>query len=269
MTPLKSDRLVTAACLVMLLLFMTGCASSRANIPAEIPPRHGISEFKDQRFAEVNDPWEGFNRGMYRFNFYFDKFILLPVVRGYELVTPVFLQERVSNFYGNVSEIRNLTNSVFQAQGKQSLKTLGRFVTNSTIGIGGLFDPATDLGLERHDEDFGQTLGYWGLGSGPYLVLPVAGPSSVRDAGGLAVDTGIYYGIYNAIGPFENTGHSMAISAAISTMEWVDRRHQQDFRYYESGYPFEYDMVRFFYHERRELESGSSPKKPSSDPPAK
>jgi phospholipid-binding lipoprotein MlaA len=91
--------------------------------------------------------------------------------------------------------------------------------------------------------------------SGPYLVLPIFGPSSVRDTSGLAVDTGITYGIYVAIDPFANTGNSLAISSGINTLQAIDTRHQQSFRYYESGYPFEYYMVRFFYHEKREIES--------------
>jgi phospholipid-binding lipoprotein MlaA len=119
-----------------------------------------------------------------------------------------------------------------------------------------MFDPATSFGLKRHPEDFGKTLGHWGAESGPYVVLPIFGPSSLRDTGGLVVDTGITYGIYTAIDPFKITGNSFAISTGINSMEAVDARHQQSFRYYESGYPFEYYMVRFFYHEKRNIESG-------------
>lgn len=241
--------------LMMIVLLSTGCAANRINLPEEIPPMHSINEFKDQRFAEVYDPWEGFNRGMYGFNFYFDKFLFIPVVSSYEYFTPVFVQERVSNLFSNLSEIRNLSNSLFQLKGMESLTTLGRFVTNSTVGLGGLFDPATSFGLERQAQDFGKTLSYWGTGSGPYLVLPLFGPSSLRDTSGLVVDTAIKYGIYTAIGPFDNTGHSMEISSAISVAEGIDMRHRQSFRYFESGYPFEYYMVRFFYHQKRELES--------------
>lgn len=241
---------------LMLSLTLGGCATTSVNTQAEAPPMHSISEVRDQRFADVADPWEGFNRSMYRFNFYFDKYLFLPVVHSYEFVTPTFLQKRVSSFYNNIGEVKNLTNSLFQLKGTESATTLGRFVTNSTVGLGGLFDPATSFGLERHDEDFGKTLGYWGADSGPYLVLPIFGPSSLRDTGGLAVDTGITYGIYTAIDPFGNTDNSFAISAGITALEVIDARHQQSFRYYESGYPFEYYMVRFFYHEKRDIESG-------------
>ncbi len=240
--------------LLMLLPLLAGCATTSARTQAEIPAMHSISEFRDQHFAEVNDPLQGFNRSVYRFNFYFDKYLFLPVVNSYEFVTPVFIQERVSNFYNNIGEVRNLTNSLFQLKGLESVTTLGRFVTNSTVGLGGLFDPATSFGMERHEQDFGRTLGYWGTASGPYVVLPIFGPSSLRDTGGLAIDTGINYGIYTAIDPFASTGNSLAITAGIKTVEAVDERHQQSFRYHESGYPFEYYMVRFFYHQKREIE---------------
>ena len=240
---------------LMLALSLSGCAATVVYTQAEVPARHSISEFRDQSFADVADPWEEFNRGVYRFNFYFDKYLFLPVVNGYELVTPDFIQERISGFYNNLGEVRNLTNSLFQLKGTESAMTLGRFVTNSTLGLGGMFDPATRFGLVRHDEDFGKTLGYWGTGSGPYLVLPVFGPSSLRDAGGLAVDSGITYGIYTATDPFGSTGHAFSIAAGIKTLESIDARHQQSFRYYESGYPFEYYMVRFFNHQKREIES--------------
>jgi len=254
MTTVSRCRIILA---LMLSLSFAGCASTRVNTQPEVPPMHSISEVRDQSFADVADPWEGFNRRMYRFNFYFDKYFFLPVVNGYEFITPTFLQDRISSFYNNIGEVKNLTNSLFQLKGKESAKTLGRFLTNSTVGLGGLFDPATKFGLERHDEDFGKTLGYWGVGSGPYLVLPIFGPSSLRDGGGLAVDTGISYGIYTGIDPFGRLDDTYLYDYGIMTLDEIDARHQQSFRYYESGYPFEYYMVRFFYHEKRELESAT------------
>jgi phospholipid-binding lipoprotein MlaA len=246
-------------CALMLTFSLSGCAASLVNTQDDVRPWHSINEFRDQRFADVADPWEGFNRNMYRFNFYLDRYVLIPVVSGYEYVTPTFVQNRVSGFYNNLAELRNFSNSVFQLKALESVTTLGRFVTNSTLGLGGMFDPATKFGMARHDQDFGKTLGYWGAGSGPYVVLPVFGPSSLRDTAGFAVDTGITYGVYTAVDPFGNTGNSMAISAGITAMEGVDMRHQQNFRYYDSGYPFEYYMVRFLYHEKREIESGKAP----------
>ena len=238
---------------LFLLLSLAGCATSGTNLGPQQPAMHSIAELTDQNFAYVPDPWVKFNQRMYRFNYYLDKYLFLPVVHSYEFVTPVFVQDRVSNFYNNIGEIRTLTNSLLQLDGEKSAKTLGRFLTNSTIGLGGLFDPATKFGLQRRQEDFGKTLGHWGAGAGPYLVLPVFGPSSLRDAGGLAVDTGVTYGIYTAIDPFDSDD-SFTISAGITTLEVIDARHQQSFQYFESGYPFEYYVVRFLYHEKRELE---------------
>lgn len=247
------------AAALLLTASLAGCAANLVNGQAEVRPWHSINEFRDQPFADVADPWEGFNRSMYRFNYQLDRYLLIPVVSGYEFVTPTFVQHRISGIFNNLSEIRNLSNSLFQLKGKESAVTLGRFLTNSILGLGGMFDPASKFGLSRHEEDFGKTLGYWGMSSGPYLVLPLFGPSSLRDTGGLAVDTGISYGIYSAADPFGNTGHSFAIGAGVSSLEVVDMRHQQSFRYYESGYPFEYYMVRFLYHEKREIETGKAP----------
>ena len=248
-----AGRMVVA---LLLTFSLTGCAANLVNGQAEVRPWHSINEFRDQRFAEVKDPWEGFNQNVYRFNFFLDKYALIPVVNGYEYVTPTFVQNRVSGIFNNLSEVRNLSNSMVQLKAKESVTTLGRFLTNSTLGLGGMFDPATKFGMVRHDEDFGKTLGYWGVGSGPYLVLPFFGPSSVRDTGGLAVDSAVTYGIYTAVDPFGSTGYPLEISAGVTTLEAIDMRHQQSFRYFESGYPFEYFMVRFLYHEKRELESG-------------
>lgn len=244
--------------LLMLAICLSGCASSGINTRKEVPPMHSISEFRDQRFAEVEDPVEGLNRRVYQFNFYFDKYLFLPVVNSYEYVTPIFVQERVSGFYSNLLEVRNFTNSMLQLKGAESMKTLGRFVINSTIGIGGLFDPAAEIGLKRAEQDFGRTLGHWGTDSGPYLVLPLYGPSSLRDAGGIVVDNSLYYGTYFAIDPFANTGSRFALDLGFSTLSAIDSRHIQSFRYYESGYPFEYYMVRFINHTKREIEAGKS-----------
>lgn len=249
-------RLCPALIIISLALTLAGCATTAATMPPEAPAMHTASEFSDDEYiARINDPWEGFNRNMYKFNYNFDKYVFLPVVSGYEFITPAAVQTGVSNFFSNIREIRTLTNDIFQLRGMDSLTTLGRFVTNSTIGLGGLFDPATSFGLKRQAEDFGQTLGYWGVSSGNYLVLPILGPSSVRDTGGYAVDSAIYYSIYYSIDPFKNVNNGTAISSGITTLNFIDQRHNVKFRYYESGYPFEYYMVRFLYHEKRELES--------------
>ncbi|OPY81227.1 MAG: putative phospholipid-binding lipoprotein MlaA precursor [Syntrophorhabdus sp. PtaU1.Bin153] len=248
------NRGYAAVLALYLVLSLVGCASTAGSLSPEVPAMHTVNEFgDDEPIAAIDDPWEGFNRRMYRFNYHFDKYLFLPVVSAYEFVTPIFAQKGVSNFFGNLGEVRTLYNSLFQLKGKKFLITFGRFLTNSTVGLGGLFDPATCLGLQKQGEDFGQTLGYWGTPAGPYLVLPVLGPNTLRSTGGLAVDGSIRYVAVNAIDPFGHAEHEDAIMAGASTLEAVDVRHKEAFRYYESGYPFEYYMVRFLYYQSREL----------------
>jgi phospholipid-binding lipoprotein MlaA len=223
-----------------------------------MPAMHSVDEVKDEYVAKGTeiDPWVGFNRSMYKFNYHLDKYVLLPAVSGYEFITPTLVQDGISNVFNNILEVRNLTNCIFQLKGMQTLTTLGRFLTNSTIGIAGIFDVATGMGMEKQAEDFGQTLGYWGVDAGPYLVLPLFGPSSVRDTGGIVVDGAIRMAIINAIDPWANVDDNtaMAAQAGITILEAVDKRHQEPFRYYGSNYPFEYEMVRFLSRKQRELQ---------------
>jgi phospholipid-binding lipoprotein MlaA len=208
---------------------------------------HNVSEIDDEYIARENDPWEGFNRRMYKFNYHFDNYIFLPVVNSYKFITPTFAQTGISNFFSNIGEVRTFYNSLLQAKGGKALTTAGRFLTNSTIGIVGLFDPATGMGMNQQDEDFGQTLGCWGVDDGPYLILPVLGPGTVRSAGGFAVDSGVHTTIANAVDLNDD------IQVGGTVMKAIDARHRQTFRYYESGYPFEYSVVRFLYREKRKL----------------
>jgi phospholipid-binding lipoprotein MlaA len=131
------------------------------------------------------DPWESFNRKMFGFNESLDQAVIRPVAVAYQDHAPVLVQKGVSNFFGNLRDLWSAVNSALQAKPGPALQDTGRFLVNSTIGIYGLFDLATPLGLERHSEDLGQTLGRWGVGTGPYAVLPFFGPSTVRDAIGL------------------------------------------------------------------------------------
>ncbi|HZV81974.1 MAG TPA: VacJ family lipoprotein [Geobacteraceae bacterium] len=254
MMPVAIRRVYPLLIVLCLALSLTGCATTTATHPPEVPAMHSVSEIQDEYVTKAPDPWVGFNRSMYKFNYNLDKYFLLPIVGGYEFITPTVVQTGVSNFFNNIVEIRNLTNSVFQLKGKQSLTTLGRFVTNSTIGIAGLFDPATSLGMQRQDEDFGQTLGYWGVGTGNYVVLPLFGPSNARDTGGIVVDAGIRYAIASAINPTSDMSSPDGIKAAVTFVEAIDKRHQEKFRYYGTQHPFEYDLVRWLAGKKRELE---------------
>lgn len=134
------------------------------------------------------DPWEGFNRGVYSFNDTLDRYALKPVAQGYDYITPTPVQEGVGNFFSNLGEVSNSFNSLLQWKLTNAGTSIGRLLINTTLGLGGFLDPATRMGIDQHDEDFGQTLATWGVGSGPYLVLPFLGPSTVRDTAGMPVD---------------------------------------------------------------------------------
>ena len=139
------------------------------------------------------DPWESYNRGMYKFNDALDKAVLKPVAQSYVEGVPEFAREGVGNFFGNLEDIDTGLNNLLQGKFADGAKDLGRFVVNSVVGIGGLWDVATPMGLEKHDEDFGQTLGWWGVPPGPYFIIPLLGPSTLRDAPALWVDVSTVY----------------------------------------------------------------------------
>ena len=138
------------------------------------------------------DPWEGMNRSIYAFNDKADRYALKPVAQGYQAVTPLPARTGISNFFGNLNDVWTGFNNLLQGKPKSTLEDLGRFTVNTTVGILGFFDVASEVGLEKHEEDFGQTLAVWGVPDGPYLVLPLFGPSNVRDAGGMVVDRGVF-----------------------------------------------------------------------------
>lgn len=146
---------------------LTGCASTHTKNPA--------------------DPLESFNRGVYQFNDTLDKAIAKPVAQGYSAVMPVPGKIMVSNFFSNLDDLLVTVNDLLQFKFAQAASDGARFLFNSTFGVFGLFDVAHRL--EKHNEDFGQTLGYWGVGSGPYIVLPILGPSTLRDGAGLYADS--------------------------------------------------------------------------------
>lgn len=231
---------------------LQGCASlsSQETANTSIPdPVSEVQPLEEPAIIAVYDPLESFNRLVYIFNAQFDEYIFLPVVNAYEFVTPDLVEEGVSNFFANLGEITNFTNTLLQLRMPRAAKTAARFLVNSTVGIAGIWDPAAHLGLFPHLEDFGQTLGYYGLGPGPYIVLPIAGPSSLRDTAGLAVDSLIF----NAIIPF-SFRNNIEFAIPFYSLRTVDQRHITSFRYYETGSPFEYDIIRFLYTKMREAE---------------
>lgn len=197
---------------------------------------------------EISDPWEGFNRSMYRFNYRFDKYVFLPVVNGYKAITPDFMEKGIHNFFLNLEDITTFFNSVLQLSGTKTVQTAGRFLVNTTAGLLGFIDVASMVDIPKHDEDFGQTLGYWGVGNGPYLVLPVLGPSNVRDGVGLGVDWFVYTEVIDELGMKDSEEWALAI------LRGIDTRANLAFRYYETGTPFEYDWVKLLYTTKRKMD---------------
>lgn len=142
---------------------------------------------------DPRDPWEGLNRQTFAFNDALDKAVMKPIAQGYQKVTPAFAQEGVNNFYSNLEDIGTGLNNFLQGKFKEGSSDAGRLIVNTTLGVFGLWDVATPMGLEKHDEDFGQTLGWWGVPAGPYFVIPFLGPSDARDAPARLVDPSWYY----------------------------------------------------------------------------
>jgi phospholipid-binding lipoprotein MlaA len=135
-----------------------------------------------------NDPLEGFNRAMFSFNDTVDRAAVKPVAQAYEKVLPSFVQTGIGNFFGNLGDLWTMVNQLLQGNGADGASDFMRVAVNSTFGLGGLLDVSTEARLPKHKADFGQTLGVWGVGAGPYVVLPVLGPSTVRDTVALPVD---------------------------------------------------------------------------------
>ena len=164
-------------------------SADSSSLPSAPPPEAlqgaNAASAADQR---ENDPIEGFNRRMFWFNDQVDTYVLEPAARGWSFVFPAKVQTAFSHFFDNLRFPIYEANDLLQAKWMYAGKQIGRFAVNTTIGIAGFMDPATGFGLEAHPEDFGQTLGYWGAGQGPYLVLPLLGPSTIRDGAGLLVD---------------------------------------------------------------------------------
>ncbi len=139
--------------------------------------------------ANPKDPLEPMNRSISRFNDSLDENVLKPVATSYQDVTPDLVQKGVRNVFNNLSDIWSTVNNGLQLKGRDTAESLMRSVVNTVFGIYGIFDVATEIGLQRHPEDFGQTLGVWGVPNGPYVVLPLFGPSTLRDTAGMPVDT--------------------------------------------------------------------------------
>ncbi len=185
------------------LLLASGCATTHSNDP--------------------KDPWEGFNRGMQSFNDGVDDYLMKPVAKGYQWITPEFVDQGVSNFFSNLNDIGVFANCAMQGKMLQSSQDMARFLLNTTLGVAGLVDVSTILDLPKHNEDFDQTLAVWGVPTGPYLVLPFLGPSSPRGVFGLAGDAAMNPVTYTGV--FVNPAWIAAVSTVGATaVKVVDNR---------------------------------------------
>lgn len=217
------------AALFLAGLILSACAS------AQNSPRH------------PDDPWEGFNRKVYSFNDAVDRAFLIPAATGYRALAPEFVETGVSNFFANISDIRIALNNLLQLKFVAAGSDIGRFLINSTVGMLGLFDVASELGLQKHDEDFGQTLGYWGVGTGPYVVLPFLGPSNLRDGPGVAFDVAFWFATMSGTSSTERDA-LFTLNIINTRSEYMDLEEKVDELSHER-----YVFIRDAYLDRREF----------------
>ena len=183
---------------LLIAVLISACSSvnqkqAEASGPADPAQESAVALTSENKASakKVNrDPWEGFNRRVFGFNDFLDRNALKPVAQGYQWITPDPVEHGITNVFDNLREISTIVNGVLQWKWDTAANSSGRFLVNSTVGLVGIFDVAKGWGMERKDggEDFGQTLAVWGVGSGPYLVLPFFGPSTVRDSAGTVVN---------------------------------------------------------------------------------
>ena len=268
---MKAGRGATLASLVCVALLAGGCASRDfyiRSLPAETPAADNAADIQQRQAmlaeaaagasatpqADIGppltpeeapsrytyDPWERMNRFTYRFNARFDEALFLPVADKYRrLPSPV--RAGIHNFFANLGEVVSVLNYTAQLRPAPGVRSLGRFVINSTLGIGGLFDVATKMRISQPPTGFGATLARWGMHPGPYFVMPLLGPSTLREGFGFLADFGTDYAI-NPLDLYRGTA-----GWALTPLDAVDIRANTNFRYYSTGSPFEYDTVRFLY----------------------
>lgn len=249
-------RPLLPAAILLAIALLPACQSIPAEQQAALgdePAIFELSDFEKEGAVygiDVHDPIEPVNRAIYKFNAMFDRAIFVPVTELYEFATPTFVQDRVSGFFSNLTEINTFANSILQVSFGKASRAAVRFLVNSTIGLAGLFDPMTALGTNQQREDLGQTLGVWGIAEGPYLILPILGPSNLRDTVGLIGDAAAYRAVDPlGLATFQSDHPEMTVLFA------VDQRHGFIFfRYYGTGSPFEYELLRLLYTEKRRLD---------------
>ena len=246
-------HLLLRIALLVLLTSITACSSGpqlqpqAADYPEPVFTPKQILPPDHADLTAIYDPWENMNKHIYNFNYEFDNAVYLPIVRGYETVVPSFARAGLSNFYKNLVDVTSIFNSILQLAPTKTFQNTGRVLINSTVGIFGLIDVASKMDIPRPVEDFGQTLGHWGMGQGPYLVLPFLGPSNLRDSAGLLPDFYVAGVASDAVFPSEVTLGAFVLYP-------INSRANNPFRYYQNGSAFEYEMVRWLYSTKRKLD---------------
>ena len=239
--------------LLVLLTSIGACSSSpqiqpqAADYPEPVFTAEAILPPDHVDLTAVYDPWENMNKHIYNFNYEFDNAVYLPIVRGYETVLPSFARTGVSNFFRNLVDVTSMFNSLLQLAPTKFFQNTGRVLVNTTVGIFGLVDVATKMKIPRPVEDFGQTLGHWGVGQGPYLVLPFLGPSNLRDSAGLLPD-------FYVAGAASDAVFSSEVTLGAFIVYPINARANNPFRYYQNGSAFEYEMVRWLSSTKRKLD---------------
>jgi len=212
------------------------------------------------------DPFESYNRAMFKFNDGLDEYVMRPVARGYDAVLPGPVKTGVSNFFSNLGDIFVIINDLLQFKFKQAVSDTTRFVVNSTLGLYGLFDISTPMGMEKHHEDFGQTLATWGIGEGPYIVLPFFGPKTMRGTAGFVIESS-----YDPVYDIENDD----VMWGTVVLRAIDERYKLlgASRVVDQAALDKYSFVRdaFLQHRRNLVHDGNPPQQelappPSSDP---
>lgn len=246
--PTLNPRLSQTIGAILMSSVLGGCASSAKPLP------------------DGKDPWESWNRDVHEFNQDFDKAIMKPLAKGYDDVVPNPVDESVTNVFSNINDIGVFINDFLQLKFEQGGMDVGRFLINTTVGVVGIFDVAKEIDLPKHDEDFGQTLGFWGVPSGNYMVLPFLGASSPRDAAGLLGDA-----LFNPLTYVSFFGGfaANAATAAATGVDATDTRSDlmQSEKILNEASIDRYDFVKNAYNQRREyLIYDGNPPEDGNDP---
>jgi phospholipid-binding lipoprotein MlaA len=236
-----SPFLLRSIAILVLALSLGACSSGPT--PQEQALNYPEPVFTAKRVLPPGQP----SRRIYVFNYHFDQMVFLPVVRGYEAAVPDVARTGIHNFFNNFEDLLTALNSALQLSPEKAAQSTGRVLVNSTVGLLGLVDVASAMDIPRPEEDFGQTLGYWGAGRGPFLMIPFLGPSNLRDGIGELPDFYVDSAVKGEV-------LSAPVDLSATVLYPIDTRANTSFRYFENGSAFEYEMVRWLFSTKRDLD---------------